>query len=412
MTTEVSRFTLARAVTRGCPDDWRPPLRLEDWLRASELLATLVAADPGDRRGVAAGWSGLLPTREVTSIADLDIPHADRLSALDVWLTCQGNCPTPDDLSRAIVRIVDREVVTGSTTGRFEDADPLYEDARRLAELLVLASIVGAAPMTQRVLHRAVLVLGLVERILLAFDAVESADRVLQLLRDRLILLPQQVFPLPYRAAVARRPGFADLHVVRQEWNRYVAGEIAHVENVLPGELKRHTLTRTDESETTETTETERTETTERDLQPASRFELSDETSSDTSMIVHVEGQVDTSGQYGPTKVDTHLGGSLDFSREDTERHATQQASEIVARAVRRVEERVRSERTVRTLTRVVDENVHELNNADSGPVVGMYCWIDKIVRLLARGHRSDVALPRHRRRPLRRRRVADPPYA
>jgi hypothetical protein len=63
-----------------------------------------------------------------------------------VWLTCQRNRPAPNDLSEAIQRILYREITTGSTTGSFEDADLLYEDARRLAELRVLALIGGAAP--------------------------------------------------------------------------------------------------------------------------------------------------------------------------------------------------------------------------------------------------------------------------
>jgi len=79
-------------------------------------------------------------------IADLAIPHADRLWGLDMWLTCPGNRPVPDNLSEAIQRILDREIAVGSTTGSFEDAVSPYEDARRLAEMLALASIVGSTP--------------------------------------------------------------------------------------------------------------------------------------------------------------------------------------------------------------------------------------------------------------------------
>jgi hypothetical protein len=382
MPSEVTRFQLARAPRRVCPDEGLPPLRLESWIANSELVGTLLSVDPEARRDAAVEWSGGLLARPVTSIADFEIPHAAQLSALDVWLTCNDNEPAVDHLAKAIERFIDREVATGATEGRFEEADPLYEDARRLAELMIVASIIGAVPTTQRNLLRALLVLGLVERVLLAFAAVDTPARVLALLRDRPLLLPRSLFPLPYRAAVARRPGFADMHVVRQEWNRYEAGEIGHIENVLGGELKRHVLTRTDETETTLTTATESVRVSERDSQSTSRFELSDETSTDTSTLVHVEGQIDTSGQYGPTKVDTHLGGSLDFSQEVSERHAMQQASEIVVRAVKRVEDRVREERVVRTLTRVVDRNFHQLNNDTVDPIVGMYRWVDKVVRL------------------------------
>jgi hypothetical protein len=117
-----------------------------------------------------------------------------------------------------------------------------------------------------------------------------------------------------------------------------VAGEIAHIENVLAHEFKERVHTRTDETEITLTTEVERTRLEERDVQTTSRFELTQNSATDTTLAVHVEGQVDTSGQYGPTKVDTHLGGSLDYSRAESEQRATEQSTEVVARAVNRIE--------------------------------------------------------------------------
>ena len=161
-----------------------------------------------------------------------------------------------------------------------------------------------------------------------------------------------------------------------------MAGEIAHVENVLPHELKRRVHSRTDETETTDTAETETTTTDQRDSQTTERFELSDASKAETSLAVHVDAQVDTSGQYGPTKVDTHLGGSIDFSREEAESHAQTTAHEIVTSAVHRVEEWVLNRRTVRSLTRIRDKDIHQLDNRDDEPVVGMYRWIDKVIRL------------------------------
>jgi hypothetical protein len=381
MAAEVARFQLARSPQRACLDLPPRPLRLEDLLNNSEFLGALLAAEPDARRDLAREWYGTSQDEPLTSIADLDVPRAGQLAALDDWLSCEANRPVPNDVRAAVERLLDREVVEGSTDGRFDPNDDLYENARTLAELLVVGSILGADASRQRLLIRALLILGLLETLLYNAPSLTQREDVLALLRDRIILLPKKIFPLPHRAKLARRPGFADLHVVRQEWNRYEAGEIAHIENVLASELKKRVHTRTDEMETTETIERARSTFDEHDVESTSRFELSENTSADTAMLVHVEAQVDTSGVYGPTQVDTHLGGSLDFSQEDSEEHASTQAYEIIARAVSRVEETVREVRTVRTLNRIVEENTHELK-AEDEPVVGMYRWVDKIVRL------------------------------
>ncbi|MCU1574238.1 MAG: hypothetical protein JWO93_2320 [Micrococcaceae bacterium] len=384
MTNDVLSFVLARSPERVCPEKGDSGIRLARWLIGSQFFQDLSAAEPDDRRGVIGEWADH-PDRlpgAVTEIADLALPHADELAALDAWLACRGNIAVPADVEQAILKIFDREVSQGSTDGAFGKDDPLYGDARKLAEWMLGAAGFGVTIDTQRVLVRAILILGLVELMLLARASVRDSERVGRLLRERLILLPKPIFPLPHRAKVVRSPGYADLYVVRQEWARYVAGEIAHVENVLPYELKRRVHSRSDETETTDTTETETTTTDQRDSQSTDRFELTDASNSETSLAVHVEAQVDISGQYGPTKVDSHLGGSLDFSREEAEAHAQTTAREIVTSAVHRVEERVLNRRTVRQLTRVRDKDVHQLDNPEDAPVVGMYRWIDKVIRL------------------------------
>jgi len=315
MAVDVLSFVLARSPERACPNDEPSAIRLARWLRGSQLFEDLQASAPDDRRVVIAAWADHVDRLPgpVTEIKGLALTHASQLAAWDAWLGCRRDISKPDDVEQAILEIFDREVSPGSTSGAFEEADPLYEDARTLAEWMLGAAGFGVPTDTQRLLVRAVLILALVEQVLLARDSVTDSKRVAWLLRERLILLPQPIFPLPHRAKIIRSPGYADLHVVRQEWARYVAGEIAHVENVLPHELKRRVHSRTDETKTTDTTETETTTTDQRDSQTSDRFELTDASSSETSLAVHVEAQVDTSGQYGPTKVDTHLGGNHDY---------------------------------------------------------------------------------------------------
>jgi hypothetical protein len=167
---------------------------------------------------------------------------------------------------------------------------------------------------------------------------------------------------------------------VREEWARFEAGEVAHIENVLKGELKKRLLERTDEQETTVTTEEEVSRLDERDTQTTDRFDLKQETERDTSLAFHVDGKVETSGQYGPTHVDTHVGATFDYSVKEAERRAVTQARETVARAVSKIEERVSKQRVARTLTRIHSSDEHTLDNKrGTKHVIGIYRWVDKI---------------------------------
>ena len=70
-----------------------------------------------------------------------------------------------------------------------------------------------------------------------------------------------------------RRPGFSDLFVVRENWLRYEAGEIAHIENVLAHELKERIHQRIDEQEVTTLIESSESKMSERDTQTTERLE-------------------------------------------------------------------------------------------------------------------------------------------
>jgi hypothetical protein len=211
-------------------------------------------------------------------------------------------------------------------------------------------------------------------------------------LRDRVVVVPSPPFPIVdvesptarRRRHALRRAGFDDLWVVREEWACYQPGEIAHIENVLKGERRQRIHRRIDETETTETTEVETVRSDQRDTQTTDRHEMTDEASRDTALAIRVDAQVDTGGQYGPTRVETHVGGSLDWSVEESRRHAVQVTSESIERTVSRVEQRVREERVRRSLTRIEEKNLHEIDNsrAATGNVVGMYRWVDKVKRM------------------------------
>lgn len=231
---------------------------------------------------------------------------------------------------------------------------------------------------------RLLLIMGLVELYVEKPNKIQTSIDIYNALRWRTIVLPSlDQFEVNVPGSVlVRRPGFADLFLVREEWNRYEAGEISYIENILGGEQKERKFIHIDETKQETTTETEQTKFEERDTQTTDRAELHNATTSDSALALHVEGQVDTSGQYGPTKVDTHLGGSLDYSVENSNSHAITQSKESVSRAVTSLEQKVSEIRKTMTLVKNKQIDKHAFHNETQEPIVGVYRWVDEIKRV------------------------------
>ncbi|MGI5197117.1 hypothetical protein ACQEVY_26400 [Streptomyces sp. CA-288835] len=335
----------------------------------------------------------------------------DVLRRLDVWLVTRAHAPEVDRLVDVIARLA-QNIVDGDAPGGC-DGDSGDDAERTVAALVtnerwhsawnclrrsfcaVLASNLDDGEVSSQSagkLQRLLLIASLVEALTDRTLRPQSAEAVRNLLQHRFVVVPNPPFPIidvesssaRRRAQLAQRAGFGDLWVVQDEWSCYQPGEIAHIENVLEGERRKRTHKRIDETETTETTETETRKSTELDTQTTDRFQLTEEAARNSSLAVHVDAQVDTSGQYGATQLQTHVAGSLDWSVQEANRHATETAHESIERAVRRTEERVRTERIQRTLTRIEETNLHEINNSKDpqGHVVGVYRWVDKIQRM------------------------------
>jgi AcrR family transcriptional regulator len=420
---ETLRFQVARSTERRRPGR-RETLRLFDEDVAQQLFDRegVDPPEPGEYPGqavitAATGWCA-----DGSCFADPDraaTPHQpfepgtprdfavviDMLRQLDDWLAGTGNRPAVDRLlARTATLAEEVPGIDASESERAEQlvsdllADPRWSEAWDCLRRSFCALLAAEAPDAEAAsraagkLQRLLLVAGLVEALSDQDLRPSHPEDVRRLLYDRVVVIPNPPFPIVdveplvprRRARLAQRAGFGDLWVVREEWACYQAGEIAHIENVLEGELRRRVHKRVDETETTETTETETTRVDQLDTQTTDRFELTEETTRDTSLAIRVDGQVDTSGQYGPTRVETHIGGGLDWSVQESSRHASEVAHESVERAVRRVEERVRTERVRRTLTRVEETNLHEIDNSSdpTGSVVGVYRWVDKIQRM------------------------------
>lgn len=411
---EVTRFRIARLPDRrllGTPSQVPAHGARDD---PTELVAAIIAAlpdqgtlEPPDSETQQAADANALDAIATLVRAYLDddtfldpdldpVSDADReVRRLDQWLVAGPLDPDPDDvraqLFQAAVRIGIDPVTPETAAGEIAASEQWAGYRAQIGDSLVAALLAPADRVMQAAkaerLTRLILVAGLVEAFADPASGQLEGPDVTRPLLERVPVLPSPPFPLvkylPTRSVLVRPPCFSDLYVVRDEWSCYVPGEIAHIENVLRGERKERVHKRTDETETTVTRVDELTTIDERDLQTTERTSLMLESREETELTVGVEGQVDTSGQYGPTHVDTHIGVDVEYSRETARRRAEEQAKETIARAVNRVERRVQETRTQRTLTRVQETNRHLLDNSvdPDGHVVGLYRWVDKIQR-------------------------------
>ncbi|MHA7832699.1 MAG: hypothetical protein ACX93O_16500 [Flagellimonas sp.] len=176
--------------------------------------------------------------------------------------------------------------------------------------------------------------------------------------------------------------GITDLMVVKQQILRYEKGEVAHIENVLKSEdrTRRHrTLSRTEEIEIKEV---ETNEEIEKDLETTERFELQLETEKTIESDSSREAGVTVSGSYGPTVEFTANAGYTGNNASSTsDSSASKHAREITNRAVQRLQERVRRERTTKTISEVEVLNKHGFINrgTEATNITGIYRWVDKI---------------------------------
>ena len=233
-----------------------------------------------------------------------------------------------------------------------------------------------------------------------AVQHVRSSPKFEMLLKEAavpgLYILPylpaaEAIDPTTATARGIQPLGIGDLLVVRQELQRYTAGEVAHIENVLKSEFKTRMHSRIRETEEIIITETERIEENEKDLQTTERFELHKEAQSTIENKMSLDAGVSVTASYGPVSVTAHADFALDQSSSESSKTASDFAKEITEKSVSRIMQRSREERTRRTLERFEERNEHGFDNKlGSGHVIGIYRWVDKYykARLINYGKR------------------------
>ncbi|WP_332453304.1 hypothetical protein [Chryseobacterium aquaticum] len=180
--------------------------------------------------------------------------------------------------------------------------------------------------------------------------------------------------------------GVADYLKVEQSTYCYVEGDVAHIENIMAREYKERSTRRLkrSESQITKSTESEKEKLT--DTTSTERHEMQSEISKILQESKDFAAQAGFSASWGPDKARFTANANASYathnSKEESNRQAVTEAKDITARALDRIVTKVKEERIDKVLEEYEENNKHGFDNTKgSNHVVGVYRWVDKVVK-------------------------------
>jgi len=180
--------------------------------------------------------------------------------------------------------------------------------------------------------------------------------------------------------------GVADYLKVEQSTYCYVEGDVAHIENIMAREYKERSTRRLkrSESQTTRSTESEKEKLT--DTTTTERHEMQNEISKILQESKDFAAQAGFSASWGSDKARFTANANASYaahnSKEESNRQAVTEAKDITARALDRIVNKVKEERIDKVLEEYEENNKHGFDNTKgSNHVVGVYRWVDKVVK-------------------------------
>lgn len=204
----------------------------------------------------------------------------------------------------------------------------------------------------------------------------------------------------PTQEAIVASVGWGELVLARETLVGYTAREIAHIENILPGETKLREHERVSKTEEVQEREVITEKETEKDSQTTDRYELQSDSQEAINRNFSVSAGVNTSGRYGLTEVNTTLDAAFSQSQSQSRSSSVNTAREIVNKAVERTFERVRQLRRLTITEEIRELNQHELTNVGGSQppqsISGMYLWVEKIQKVELRHYGTRMMLEFH----------------
>lgn len=181
--------------------------------------------------------------------------------------------------------------------------------------------------------------------------------------------------------------GVADYLKVEQSTYCYVEGDVAHIENIMAREYKERATRRLkrSESQTTKSSESEKEKLT--DTTTTERHEMQSEISKILQESKDFAAQAGTQANWAIGKsasfgISANASYATHNSKEESNRQAVTEAKDITARALDRIVTKVKEERIDKILEEYEENNKHGFDNTKgSNHVVGVYRWVDKVVK-------------------------------
>ena len=207
---------------------------------------------------------------------------------------------------------------------------------------------------------------------------IPGVEPIIEIMEDRLAPVlfntttgtPSKLKPL----------GIADLKVVRMRLKKYVAGEIAHIENVLKGESKERNHRTLERLETMFTTSLEETEELSRDTQTNERLQIKTEAEKTVEHMGKADVGTKVTAKYGAVQVEVTGNIGWQGSLKNVTKMSSDHAREVIDKSVARISKKIKEERVTKTLRETEEKNIHKIDNSGGAVhTVGIYRWVDML---------------------------------
>jgi hypothetical protein len=195
----------------------------------------------------------------------------------------------------------------------------------------------------------------------------------------------------------------ADLRVVEQKTVGYLPAEIAHINNTQPGELQEKITRRLKRVETFESLITEDETFRETDTQSTEKFSVEKAAAEVTAEEISANVNTSVSGTYGMVTASVDAGFSFSQSSQHSNSSSQSYAKEIVQKVVDRVSNKVKRERSLKTLEEFEETVKHVIDNKGKDePKSYVYRWLTRLSKATLKNYgkrlifQIDVAHPSH----------------
>ncbi|PIF45517.1 hypothetical protein CLU96_2526 [Chryseobacterium sp. 52] len=172
-----------------------------------------------------------------------------------------------------------------------------------------------------------------------------------------------------------------DLMLVKDYTKSYLAGDLSYIKNILEGEELATKHRRLERTEELIETEEEIKQFEEKYLQTEDKASLQKETENIVKQDSAFEAGVTANADWGTYKIQADSKYNNNQSKSLTNKEIVNSSKEIVDRATKQVEEKVRKLVSTKRIFETEEINEHSFNNVNGTNISGQYLYVNKLSR-------------------------------